>query len=81
MKQTTTGAPAPRIRRQVKSLAPLVRTAVPKSGLGKRNINTLKRLLDEVGQWAEENRLHDLAEAMRDAYGLIITCWTEGGDA
>jgi hypothetical protein len=42
-----------------------------------RNINTLKRLINEVGQWARENGPHELNNAMRDAYGLTVTCWTE----
>lgn len=44
---------------------------------GPRNINTLKRLINEVGQWAKENNLPELNGAMRDAYGLAVTCWTE----
>ena len=44
---------------------------------GPRNINTLKLLINEVGKWARENKLPELNDAMRDAYGLAVTCWTE----
>ena len=44
---------------------------------GLRNINTLKRLINEVGQWARENQISELSDAMRDAYSLAVTCWTE----
>lgn len=52
-------------------------TQVPGVCEGIRTINTLKRLISEVSQWATETKQPALADAMRDAYGLVVTCWTE----
>ena len=52
-------------------------TIVPDVCSAHRNINTLKRLINEVGTWARKNDDTDLDNAMRDAYGLVVTCWTE----
>lgn len=58
-------------------LTTLTRTPIPAVCQAPRNINTLKRLITEVSQWARENQLTELVHAMRDAYGLAVTCWTE----
>lgn len=55
----------------------LTYTPVPAVCHGPRNINTLKLLINEVGKWARENSQPELNDAMRDAYGLAVTCWTE----
>ncbi|UCV01735.1 hypothetical protein [Dechloromonas denitrificans] len=55
----------------------LTYTPVPAVCNGPRNINTMKHLINEVGQWARANNLPELDNVMRDAYGLAVTCWTE----
>ena len=52
-------------------------TPVPKVATANRTINTLKRIIAETGHWARENGNTELDKAMRDAYGLAVTCWTE----
>lgn len=52
-------------------------TPIPAVFHGPRNINTLKSLINEVGQWARTNSLSELNGVMRDVYGLTVTCWTE----
>lgn len=73
----STGNAISKARAPAMAITPLARTAVPDARQGLRNINTLKRLINEVGKWARGNNLDTLNEAMRDAYGLTVTCWTE----
>ena len=55
----------------------LTYTPVPSVCEGKRTNNTLQRLLKEVQDWARENDLPELMQAMKDGHGLTMTCWTE----
>jgi hypothetical protein len=55
----------------------LTYTPVSNAREGHRTFNTLKRLITEVRQWARDTGNTELDAAMKDAYGLAVTGWTE----